>query len=143
MSFDRLTWIGFMIVAMGWALLFSASQVTDLLLSVSGRPASGGPVNIPSIALCIILSGFGIAILGALQTGFGALHKFFASVVERTSQPRTNAIAHRPPQQRKIVERGWVKDRAYVLFLDGSVEIETMLGRRLFPSLEEAQEFIA
>jgi hypothetical protein len=30
-----------------------------------------------------------------------------------------------------------------VLFVDGSVEVETMLGRRLFASLQDAQEFIA
>lgn len=143
MIYDRLTWIGFMIVAMGWALLFSASQLTDLLLNVTGRSANGGYINIPSVALCAILSGFGIAILGALQTGFGALNKFFTSVLERTAKPRANAIAHQPTQPKKIIERGWVKDRAYVLFMDGSVEVETMLGRRLFPSLRDAQEFIA
>ncbi|MGA2637450.1 hypothetical protein [Methylocella sp.] len=56
----------------------------------------------------------------------------------------TKAIARQQPAQpRKILERGWVKDRAYVLFVDGSVEVETMLGRRIFPSLQEAQEFIA
>ncbi len=59
-------------------------------------------------------------------------------------QPPTRAIARQQPAQpRKILERGWVKDRAYVLFVDGSVEVETMLGRRIFPSLQEAQEFIA
>jgi prepilin-type processing-associated H-X9-DG protein len=47
------------------------------------------------------------------------------------------------PQQKKIVERGWVKDRAYVLYADGSVEVETRLGRRIFSSLQDAQEFIA
>lgn len=142
MTFDRLTWSGFMIVAMGWALLFSAPQISELLLSITGR-SSGAFVDVPSIAMCTILSGFGIAILGALQTGFGALQRFFASVLERATTPSRANAAPSGSQQRKIVERGWLKDRAYVLFMDGSVEIETMLGRRLFPSLEEAQEFIA
>jgi len=78
-----------------------------------------------------------------LQTGFGALNKFFESVLERTAKSGANSRANRPQQPRKIIERGWLKDRAYVLFMDGSVEIETMLGRRLFPSLQDAQEFIA
>jgi prepilin-type processing-associated H-X9-DG protein len=78
-----------------------------------------------------------------LQTGFGALNKFFESVLERTSKSGANSRANRPQQPRKIIERGWLKDRAYVLFMDGSVEIETMLGRRLFPLLQDAQEFIA
>lgn len=42
-----------------------------------------------------------------------------------------------------VVERGRLKDRAYVLYLDGTVEVETMLGRRIFSSLRDAQEFIA
>jgi len=142
MIFDRLTWVGFMIVALGWALLFSAPQLDELLLRFTGHAMSAGYLNISAIAFCTVLSGFGIAILGALQTGFGALNKFFESVLERTAKQGTRSLAKRPEKSRKIVERGWLKDRAYVLFMDGSVEIETMLGRRLFPSLQEAQEFI-
>jgi hypothetical protein len=91
----------------------------------------------------MVLTGFGVAILGVLQTGFGALNRFFESVLERTARSGGNVIAAHPPQSKKIIERGWLKDRAYLLFVDGSVEIETMLGRRLFPSLQDAQEFIA
>lgn len=143
MIFDRLTWVGFMIVALGWALLFSAPQLAEYLASITGRSMNASYINMPTIALCTILTGFGVAILGALQTGFGALNKFFESVLERTAKSGANARANRPEQSRKIIERGWLKDRAYVLFMDGSVEIETMLGRRLFPSLQDAQEFIA
>ena len=71
------------------------------------------------------------------------MNKFFESVLERTARSGANVLATRPVQSRKIIERGWLKDRAYVLFMNGSVEIETMLGRRLFPSLQDAQEFIA
>ncbi len=42
----------------------------------------------------------------------------------------------------KIVERGRLKNSAYVLFGDGSVEVETLLGLRRFASLGEAYEFI-
>jgi hypothetical protein len=104
---------------------------------------NAGYLNMPTIALCTVLTGFGVAILGVLQTGFGALNRFFESVLERTARSGGNVIAARPPQSKKIIERGWLKDRAYLLFVDGSVEIETMLGRRLFPSLQDAQEFIA
>jgi hypothetical protein len=143
MIFDRLTWVGFMIAALGWALLFSAPQLAEILASFTGRSMNVGYLSMPTIALCTVLTGFGVAILGALQTGFGALNKFFESVLERTARSGANGLAKRPEQPRKIIERGWLKDRAYVLFIDGSVEIETMLGRRLFPSLQEAQEFIA
>ena len=143
MIFDRLTWVGFMIVALGWALLFSAPQLVEALASLTGRSMNAACINMPTIVLCTILTGFGIAILGALQTGFGALNKFFGSVLERTTKSGANGLTHRPEQPRKIIERGWLKDRAYVLFMDGSVEIETMSGRRLFQSLQDAQKFIA
>jgi hypothetical protein len=130
-----------MIVALGWTFLFSAPQLTELLSNLTGRSVLS--LNGSSISLCTILSEFGIAILGALHTGFGALNKFFDSVLERTANLRSSPMAQRSAQQRKIVERGWVKDRAYVLFMDGSVEVETMLGRRIFPSLQDAQEFLA
>ena len=143
MIFDRLTWVGFMIVALGWTLLFSAPQLVEALANLTGRSMNVGYINMPTIALCTVLTGFGIAILGALQTGFGALNKFFGSVLERTAKSSVTALANRQEQPRKIIERGWLKDRAYVLFMDGSVEIETMLGRRLFQSLQDAQEFIA
>jgi hypothetical protein len=143
MSFDRLTWAGLAVVALGWSLLFSSSQLPDLVAGLSARPAGGGSFNVANIAQCGILSGFGIAILGTLQMGFGALNRFFQAVLARTAQPGNKVEAPQLAHQRKIIERGWVKDRAYVLFSDGSVEVETMLGRRRFPSLQEAQEFIA
>ncbi|MGO9673880.1 MAG: hypothetical protein ACLPSF_06875 [Methylocella sp.] len=177
MTFDRLTWIGFMIVAAGWGLLLSAPQLNDAAAHLSGRAPEAAPVvNFPAIAQSAILSGFGFGIIGALQSGFGALNRFFAAVLARSGQarPQTTATSptypvaqasapsanyraaqapapvpakaiarQQPAPPRKILERGWVKDRAYVLFVDGSVEVETMLGRRIFPSLQEAQEFIA
>jgi len=169
MIFERLTWIGFMIVAAGWALLLSAPQLTDGIAHLAARSPESATLNVSAIAQCGIVSGFGLGIIGALQTGFGALNKFFEAVLARSQQSRTqaatpslaptqaaaraaaeplrqtaaNAARPAPEQSRKIQERGWVKDRAYLRFTDGSVEVETMLGRRKFPSLQEAQEFIA
>jgi hypothetical protein len=101
------------------------------------------PPRFETIAQITILSGFGISILGALQTGFGALNKFFEAALARSAQSQGKAGDQPHARQRQIVERGWVKDRAYVLFTDGAVEVETMLGRRHFPSLQDAKEFIA
>ena len=98
MIFDRLTWVGFMIVALGWVLLFSAPQLVEALASLTGRSMNAAYINMPTIALCTILTGFGIAILGALQTGFGALNKFFGSVLERTTKSGANGLTHRPEQ---------------------------------------------
>lgn len=141
MYFNRLSWVGLMIVALGWTLFLSAPRLAELS-AVWGR-AMDAPPRLEMIAQITILSGFGVAILGALQTGFGALNKFFESVLARTTQSPGKASAQPHARQRQIVERGWVKDRAYVLFTDGAVEVETMLGRRHFPSLQDAKEFIA
>lgn len=143
MHFDKMTWVGLMIVALGWTLLLSAPQLADFLASVSGR--AGGPAGFDAagIAQCTILSGFGIAILGALQTGFGATRCFLEAALTRSAPPPTKVAGPAATRQKKIAERGWVKNRAYVLFVDGSVEVETMLGRRLFASLQDAQEFLA
>jgi predicted component of type VI protein secretion system len=45
-------------------------------------------------------------------------------------------------QTPEIVTRGALAGRDYVLFRDGSVVVETLLGPRRFLSLSEAQEFI-
>lgn len=157
MAFERLTWVGFMIVAAGWALLFSAPHLGG---GSADLAAAGATIDFSAVAQSLIVCGLGIAVIGALQTGFGALNKFFETVALRAQQGRGGAASgpasggpgrgvarqKAPAPQgptRRVLERGWVKDRAYVQFADGSVEVDTMLGRRLFPSLKDAQEFIA
>jgi prepilin-type processing-associated H-X9-DG protein len=143
MQFDKMTWIGLMIVALGWSLLLSAPQLTHFLAGLTGRIDGLASLDAISIAECTILSGFGIAILGALQTGFGVTKGFLETALTRAAPPPTKVSGAGSARPKKIAERGWVKDRAYVLFVDGSVEVETMLGRRFFASLQEAREFIA
>ncbi|TAL78621.1 MAG: hypothetical protein EPN75_10450 [Beijerinckiaceae bacterium] len=149
MTFSRLTWTGLMVVALGWALLLSGNSATEEVLRVFGRASA--PLNFTLIGQATILTGFGLAILGALQTGFGTLKQFFDTVLERTAQ---NArIAAEAPQQpspspspspspKKVVERGTLRDRSYMRFGDGTIEIETLLGLRRFASIQEAREFI-
>ena len=98
MIFDRLTWIGFMIVAAGWALLLSAPALNEAAAHLSGRaPEAASLINFTAIAQCAILSGFGIGIIGALQTGFGALNRFFAAVLARSGQMRAQTASPSPP----------------------------------------------
>lgn len=145
MTFSRLTWTGLMVVALGWTLLLSGNSATEEVLRIFGRASA--PLNFTLIGQSTILTGFGLAILGALQTGFGTLKQFFDTVLERTAQ---NArIAVEAPQQplpssspKKVVERGTLKDRSYMRFGDGTIEIETLLGLRRFASIQEASEFI-
>lgn len=136
MAFDKLTWIGLMVVALGWAMLLSGAPTIEIFAKVLGR-ANGLPFNMAMIAQATILTGLGLAILGALQTGFSALKQFFDTVVERTSRS-----GEPPAMPGKIVERGRLKNRPYVLFGDGTIEVETLLGMRRFASFKDAHEFI-
>jgi hypothetical protein len=138
-----------MVVALGWALLLSGNSATEEVLRIFGRASV--PLNFVAIGQATILTGFGLAILGALQTGFGSLKQFFDMVLERTAQnaKQNLAIAVEAPQQpspppspKKVVERGTLKDRSYMRFGDGTIEIETLLGLRRFASIQEAAEFI-
>jgi hypothetical protein len=49
-------------------------------------------------------------------------------------------MSQRAPNE--VVTRGALNGRDYVLFRDGSVLVETLLGPRRFSSISEAQEFI-
>ncbi len=165
LQFGKLTWVGLMIVSLGWAMLLSGVTLADIINHLSGHAsAAATSLNMGLVAQSTILTGFAIAILGMLQTGFSALNRFFDSVLERTAkrpelgqasapiEPRGHAgrapmanpklPAAAPKTRGKIVERGLLKDRAYVLFGDGSIEVETLLGLRRFPSLRDAAEFI-
>ena len=148
MVFDRLTWVGLMIVALGWALLLSGATAMEAMVRLTGH-AVAPSFNLSTITQATILTGFGLAILGALQTGFSTLKKFFDTILERTARSGPTrqdepARSQQPPQQppRSVVERGLLKDRPYILFGDGSLEVKTLLGVRRFTSLLEAHEFI-
>lgn len=136
MVFDRLTWIGLMVVALGWALLLSGAPSVEILIKLLGR--GDLPFNMVVIAQMTIFTGFGLAVLGALQTGFGALKNFFDTVLERTARNGEQQTT----QTSRIVERGRLRDRPFVRFGDGTVEVETLLGLRRFASLKDAHEFI-
>ena len=41
-----------------------------------------------------------------------------------------------------MASSGRIKDRNYVILPDGSVEVDTLLGTRVFASLDEARDFI-
>jgi len=158
MQFGKLTWVGLMIVAFGWALLISGVSLADLVNKVTGHASPAVvALNMGTVAQSTILTGFGLAILGLLQTGFSALNRFFDNVLERTAKkPETANEAYRQepvlshgvstakadPKARTVVERGLIKNRAYKRFGDGSIEVETLLGLRRFRSMREAADFV-
>jgi len=73
MTFDRLTWMGLSAIALGWALLVAAPSLIALLPSAAAWP--NAHIEMAAMAGCIILSGFGLALLAALQAGFAVLEK--------------------------------------------------------------------
>jgi hypothetical protein len=151
MPFPRLTWGGLLIVTLGWALLLSYTLLAPLTVGA----APGGELRDPARFLLLlgenaIITGFGVALLGALA----ALEKGLslpARPASGASPPRPAAAAARPSQppltlqrqqSEEIVTKGAMAGRDYVLFRDGSVLVETLLGPRRFPTLSDAQQFI-
>jgi hypothetical protein len=139
-----LTWLGFALAALGWVLLLFGTTVADILIAKMPHllpPAFHA--DLLDIAKTIIFSGFGLAIVGALQTGFGTLNRFFGAVLMRSTQ-RDN---EQPRPVEPTVERpsptvAAAKRRPYRMFPDGSVEVDTIVGTRLFKTMAEARDFI-
>ncbi len=149
----RLTWIGLALAGIGWALLLGATASVDMF--AMRRPVVPTfQADLADIAKCIVGSGFGLAIIGALQTGFSALNRFFEAVLMRSAQrtmPSPQAASHGPgapvpgAMQATPVEREPARataKRPYRLRADGSVEVDTILGTRLFKTMAEARDFI-
>ena len=144
MAKSGLTVFGFLLVLVGWALLLFGGELSLLIASAIGHPV---PIELDpgrvDVAQSLIFSGFGFAILGALRAGVATLQQFFEAVLQRVAAAKAQP-APPPPQvdPDAIVERGWIKDRPYVRYADGSVEVETLLGMRRFGTFTDAQDFV-
>lgn len=139
MAIGRLGGIGLVLAGIGWALLLGEATVADMV------PAGHAPARAPTfhadlcaIAGWIIASGFALAIIGALQTGFGALDRFFEAVLMRSAQRQGAPVAMREGP----VAEAPMPERPYRKMPDGSVEVDTILGTRRFSSVAEARAFI-
>lgn len=66
------------------------------------------------------------------------------SRAEFVSPPRLPPILTLAPAVPTRLEKakGKIGERIFIEYSDGSIEVDTLLGRRLFPTLEMAQEFI-
>lgn len=170
MKRDRLTSAGFLVVLIGWALLIADMAISDTLLKAGNLVAIMSlRGDILTIAQTTILSGFGLAIVGTLRSGFGAFTRFFDAVLQRSAAPRSKEPVSLDPEPMVDVESpvtpakskapetitvaptgaaaergktGRSKERNYVILSDGSVEVETMFGTRIFATLDEARDFI-
>jgi len=123
---------------------------------------------LPVIGQSAIITGLGLALLGLAIQLMQLLMKLAAISTAKT-QPAMQAMqpAERrmpvhmtadnsqnrviPPVQRRaardpareVITRGALNGRGYVLFRDGSVVVETLLGPKRFGSMTDAQDFIA
>lgn len=145
----RRVWLGVAgtaLIGVGWVVL--------LVAMVDFGPAAGrlhaglawvNGYNLSTLGQSLILTGFGCIIVNTLREGFGALQRFFDAILVRTAKPPTAP----PPEEASvgepedvIVDRGWIKDRPYVVYSDGSTEIETRIGMRRFKSHQDARAFV-
>lgn len=172
MTFPRMTWMGLLIATLGWGILICYPLVASFAIDpAQTQPVRDPGRFIPLIGENTVMTGLAIALLGALERALRLLAKIAGSgamAVERTQRGHAPAAparklqaapagpiavsqaqpVHNEPMlmtQRTasdVVTRGALNGRDYVLFRDGSVVLETLLGPRRFASITEAQEFI-
>lgn len=154
---NRFITFGLAMVVLGWVVL-----VTDLLVG-DAELRAGGLVavlalksDIATLAQLLVVTGLGLAILGGLREGFGALNGFFDAVLQRSAaqRPTSGAEPSRDIDDDDIDTAPSVGNRVsgeyhphaparnYTILPDGSVEVETLLGTRVFASMDEARDFI-
>ncbi|MBO0734191.1 MAG: hypothetical protein J2P49_07740, partial [Methylocapsa sp.] len=110
MTFDRLTWLGLLAIALGWALLLAAPNIVAFVPSATAWP--NAHIEMAAMAGCMILSGFGLALLSALQSGFETLKRSIEAGAGRAGRFGPAAKGRSSSQPKKIVERGRIKNRA-------------------------------
>ena len=137
----RLGWTGLILAAIGWALLLAKAALADVA-GARGTFAVTGALrdDVGEIARCLIASGFALAVIGCLQNGFGALNRFFDTVLARSGPGRPARPA--PPTMAQDAAGPIHDARPYRTFPDGSVEVETILGTRRFATMAQARDFI-
>ena len=152
---SRFTRFGLILAATAWAALLAGIVAPALNLVPRGDGTSG----LVTLAQSTLASGLALAILGGLRDGFAALDRFFVAVLARSTAPAktiqqksvvtppqaANGLRKRaalPPHPAPKVDEGFIGTRAFVLYADGVVEAETMLGQRRFESIAVARAFI-
>lgn len=153
MPLDRFTLFGLSVALLGWIVLAADTALGFLTTSFGGLAMSAVMrQDVFAVAETAIFSGFALAILGALRAGFGALHRFFEAVLHRASTPKPSSVVYPepvvhtvdvPPSPRKTVDaKAQREGRNYTILANGAVEVDTLLGTRVFASLDEARAYI-
>jgi hypothetical protein len=157
-----LTWAGLLLATLGWGFVLVYPLIVPLMPNGGLAGMMRDPARfIPLIGENAIVTGLAIALLGALGKALRLLTRMTDNASQARPQPRAGGPPlHASPGQplvaqphvtpmlapqnnaNEVVTRGALNGRDYVLFRDGSVVVETLLGPRRFTSITEAQEFI-
>jgi hypothetical protein len=120
------------------AVLGALEKMLELLGKIAGNSASAARSQARASTQLAASSNTSTA---------SAMSSAMSLAAAPTSAPVSPGIGQTPmlmPQRTpsEVVTRGALNGRDYVLFRDGSVVVETLLGPRRFGSITEAQEFI-
>lgn len=145
--FGALTWAGLGLAAIGWGALLCAPLMAAATGPLPNANEVGDPVwIILRLGENGILSGLALAILGAMRHRPTAAAQAVADMPERNHAPvpafaplAASSLEIEPPS---VVAQGDLAGRAYALYSDGSVVVETLLGQRRFQTLDDARQFI-
>ncbi len=144
----------------GWGLVLYEPVIYPLAQTAAGADLPAPGYYIPVIGQNAIITGFGLALFGAAHRIAHLLTGLGASLVQRRGEDRAGGskqvragaaapngtIAPGPnwrEARRDIIARGALNGRGYILFRDGSVMVETLLGPKRFASMTDAQNFVA
>lgn len=153
---NRLVGFGLALVILGWVILFAAMALSDAVLAAGSLVAVLSlKADALTLAQTLIGTGLGLSVLGGLREGFGALNRFFDAVLQRSAPPRPAPMPEPTFDELETITAPPAADRTgpapmpsssrernYTILPDGSVEVETLLGTRVFASMDEARDFI-
>ena len=164
-------WGGAWFLFAGWAIVLYEPLIFPIVLRSGAGSLVPEPGHyLPVIGQSAIITGIGLALFG-LAIHFMRLLRTLARLGQAAPQPASaqaqafhladhvkpvrvsdasqNRIIPPIPRRaardpaREVITRGALNGRGYVLFRDGSVVIETLLGPKRFGSMTDAQDFIA
>jgi hypothetical protein len=165
-------WGGAWFLFAGWAIVLYEPLIFPAILKSGAGPLLPEPGHyLPIIGQSAIITGIGLALFGLAVHLMRLLMKLASlgppAIRPASAQAQTFHFAEHvkpvhveadrgqnrfiPPVQRRaardpareVITRGALNGRGYVLFRDGSVVIETLLGPKRFGSMTDAQDFIA
>lgn len=123
---------------MGWIAI-----APEALLDMVGRSGSAlGQHHLLTLTQATLMTGLTIAIVGALQIAADALSPHSEAVRKGSRQLAGPSGPPRPGRDLDIAEEGILAGRAYKTYADGTVEMNTLLGRREFESMAHAVAFL-